>query len=59
MLINRTLDANKESWGGPTTHMLEGIKTLTLNKVKENSSNILKFDKAKNGTGVKKINICC
>jgi hypothetical protein len=42
--------ANKGKWGGPTTDMLENIKTLTLDEVKEYSSDILKFNKT-NGTG--------
>jgi hypothetical protein len=49
-LISKTLDANKGKWGGPTTDMLNDAKTLSLGKIKEYSSDILKFDKA-NGTG--------
>jgi hypothetical protein len=49
-LIDKTLDANKGKWTGPTTDMLEDVKTLTLDEVKEYASDILKFDKP-NGTG--------
>jgi len=49
-LIDKTLDANKGKWAGPTTDMLEDVKTLTLDEVKEYASDILKFDKP-NGTG--------
>jgi len=49
-LVNKTLDANKGKWAGPTTDMLEDVKTLTLDEVKEYASDTLKFDKP-NGTG--------
>ncbi len=49
-LINKSLDANKGKWGGPTTDVLEDVKTLTLDNIKEYSSDVLKFDQA-NGTG--------
>jgi hypothetical protein len=49
-LIDKALDANKGKWSGPTTDMLEDVKTLTLDEVKEYASDILKFDKS-NGTG--------
>jgi hypothetical protein len=49
-LIDKTFNANKGKWGGPTTDMLKDVKTLTLDKVKEYFSDILKFDKT-NGTG--------
>ncbi len=50
MLVEKTLPANKGKWTGPTTDMLEDIKTLSLDEVKEYASDILKFDKT-NGTG--------
>ncbi len=34
-LIDKTLGANKGKWGGPTTDMLEDVKTLALNEMKE------------------------
>jgi hypothetical protein len=34
-LIDKTLDANKGKWSSPTTDMLEDVKTLTLDEVKE------------------------
>jgi hypothetical protein len=43
-------DVNKGKWGIPTTDMLKDAKTLTLDKVKEYFSDILKFDKT-NSTG--------
>jgi hypothetical protein len=49
-LVDKTLDANKGKWSGPTIDMLEDIKTLTLDEVKEYASDILKFDNP-NGTG--------
>jgi hypothetical protein len=49
-LITKTFDAIKGKWGRPITDMLKDVKTLTLDKVKEYSSDILKFDKT-NGTG--------
>jgi hypothetical protein len=49
-LIDKTFDANKGKWGRPTTDMLKDVKTLTLDKVNEYSSDFLKFDKI-NGTG--------
>jgi hypothetical protein len=49
-LINKTLNANKGKWGGPTMDMLKDVKTLSLDNIKEYSLDILKFDQA-NGTG--------
>jgi hypothetical protein len=49
-LINKSLDASKGKWGGSTTDMLEDVKTLSLDNIKEYSLDILKFDHA-NGTG--------
>ena len=49
-LVDKSLAANNGKWAGPTTDMLEDVKTLSLNAIKEYMSNTLKFDKA-NGTG--------
>ena len=49
-LVDKTLAANSGKWASPTTDMLEDVKTLTLDAVKEYTSDTLKFDKA-NGTG--------
>ncbi len=37
-LIDKALDVNKGKWSGPTTDMLEDVKTLTLDEVKEYAS---------------------
>jgi len=49
-LVDKTLAANSGKWASPTTDMLKDVKTLTLDAVKEYTSDTLKFDKA-NGTG--------
>jgi hypothetical protein len=49
-LISKTLDANKGKLGRPTMDMLKDGKTLSLDNIKEYSSDILKFDQAI-GTG--------
>ena len=49
-LVDKTLAANSGKWASPTTDMLEDVNTLTLDAVKEYTSDTLKFDKA-NGTG--------
>jgi len=49
-LVVKTLAANSGKWASPTTDMLKDVKTLTLDAVKEYTSDTLKFDKA-NGTG--------
>jgi len=48
--VNKTLAANSGKWASPATDMLEDVKTLSLDAVKEYTSDTLKFDKA-NGTG--------
>jgi hypothetical protein len=50
MLVDKSLGANNRKWAGPTTAMLEDVKTLSLDAIKEYSSDTLRFDKA-NGTG--------
>ncbi len=49
-LVDKSLAANNEKWTGPTTNMLEDVKTLSLNAIKEYTPGTLKFDKA-HGTG--------
>jgi len=49
-LVDKTLSANSGKWAAPTTDMLEDVKTLTLDAVKEYTSDNLKFDKT-DGTG--------
>ena len=49
-LVDKSLAANNGKWAGPTTDMLEDIKTLLLDAIKEYTSDTLKFDKT-NGTG--------
>jgi hypothetical protein len=49
-LVDKSLAANNGKWAGPTTDMLVDVKTLSLDAIKEYTSNTLKFDKA-NGTG--------
>ena len=49
-LVDKTSAANSGKWAAPTTDMLEDVNTLTLDAVKEYTSDTLKFDKA-NGTG--------
>jgi hypothetical protein len=49
-LVDKTLSANSGKWAAPTTDMLKDVKTLTLDAVKEYTSDTLKFDKTY-GTG--------
>ena len=44
-LVGKTLAANSGKWASPTTDMLEDVKTLTLDEVKEYATDILKFHK--------------
>jgi hypothetical protein len=45
-LVDKTLADNSGKWAEPTTDMLKDVKTLTLDAVKEYTSDTLKFDKA-------------
>ena len=49
-LVDKSLAANNGKWAGPTTNMLEDVKTLSLDAMKEYTSDTLKFDKV-NETG--------
>ena len=49
-LVDKSLAANNGKWAGLTTKMLKDTKTLSLDAIKEYTSDTLKFDKA-TGTG--------